>query len=149
MKDLSTATTRRVSVIFASVFFIFLLVSAFLKGMYHFSQFVLRLVFNLFLLRFDLLYFYDASLSLSLSLCFLLFCLLLSVYFICSSIIVFLCLFLLRIETKILFLFYYFFTTFSSLHDCRSGYYALKSTDFPSVRFEQLNSRPSSEASPH
>lgn len=33
MKDLSTATTRRVSVIFASVFFIFLLVSAFLKDL--------------------------------------------------------------------------------------------------------------------
>lgn len=109
-------------------------------------------VFNLFFtVCFDLLYFYVASLSLSLCVC-LPFVLSSSscIFYLFLNHCSLLCLFLLRIETKILFFFYYFlFTSFSSLHDYRFQYYGFQSTKFSSVEFEYHNSCSSSEASSH
>jgi len=92
MKGLSTSTTttRRVLVIFASVLFVFLSVSAFLTGLYHLFHIILcppLIVLNLFLLWLSC-YTYPLPLFVYLSFVFF-------YYFICFSIIVLLVLYLL------------------------------------------------------
>lgn len=158
MKELSTTTTttttRRVSVIFALVLFIFFFVSAILTGLYHLSLSVLRFVFNLFLLCVLICYTFTSPLSLSLSLflCGFTFCFVfffLYILFVPQSLFSPLSFSASYRNKDIILLLLLFFTSFSSLHDCRSEYYGFRSTKFSSVGFEYHNSCSSSEASSH